>query len=365
LKGRICLWEGTYRKYHKLGDQDKFLKSAVKASQRIMNSGLYHLYSTGHPDKDYRNMFLQKDLSGEPETIMAKKYVKDILTQNLTRTLNESGTGWSQDFINTFLCIDGKPIDKSPLYKGGDSLRATVANRDPRLKQMVATKGDTVLGSAGEPQVLTLPRIGTDITSTGYEVTKMKSNKTAQWVAGQSDIDQFIFRYDEQLLIYAEAKAELANDGVGTFTQADLNKSINLIRKRVAMPPMKMDVPIDPAMAKKFPEVKGPYKNVILEIRRERRVETAGEGFRFDDLLRWDAGKLIDNPMTILGMKLVPAIKAKYPPSRVNSLTLNANNYIEPYPSIKQRHWTDKMYHFPIPTQELTLNPKIKQNPGW
>jgi hypothetical protein len=365
LKGRICLWEGTYRKYHKLGDQDKFLKAAVKASQRIMKSENYHLYSTGNPHTDYHNMFLQKKLQGEPETIMAKKYIKDILTHNVSRTLNESGTGWSLDFINSFLCADGKPIDKSPLYKGNDSLSATVANRDPRLKQMVATKGDTVLGNSGAPQVLTLPRVGTGITSTGYEVTKMKSNKTVQWVANQSDLDLFIFRYDEQLLIYAEAKAELANDGVGTISQADLDKSINLIRNRVGMPHMKMDVSIDPIMAKKFPAVKGSYKNVILEIRRERRVETAGEGFRFDDLLRWKAGKLIDNPKTILGLKLVPAIKAKYPSSQVSRINLNDNNFVEPYPSIKQRHWNDKMYHYPIPTQELTLNENIKQNPGW
>jgi hypothetical protein len=106
-------------------------------------------------------------------------------------------------------------------------------------------------------------------------------------------------------------------------------------------------------------------KNVILEIRRERRVELAGEGFRFDDLMRWKAGPLIENPMTILGMKLVPSVKNQYPPSQVNSIPLNLQNYIEVYPSVTSRAWNDKMYLYPIPIQEITLNPKIQQNPGW
>jgi hypothetical protein len=33
---------------------------------------------------------------------------------------------------------------------------------------------------------------------------------------------------------------------------------------------------------------------VILEIRRERRVELAMEGYRYDDLMRWHAGKLLE-----------------------------------------------------------------------
>lgn len=193
----------------------------------------------------------------------------------------------------------------------------------------------------------------------------MKSNNSSQWVAGQSDLDLFIFRYDEILLIYAEAKAELANSGVGTFTQADLDRSINLLRDRVGMPHMKINVPIDPVLANKFPEVTGPFKNVILEIRRERRIELAGEGFRFPDLLRWKAGELIENPKTMLGLQLTPALKKKYRPSELNKISVNPNGFIDPYPSITRRNWTNKMYHYPIPTRALTLNPNLTQNPGW
>lgn len=365
LKARICLWEGTYREYQGLGDQDEFLEQAVDAASQIMNSGLYHLYSTGHPDQDYYNLFVQQNLASNPEAIMATTYIPNVLTHNLTRTLNEAGTGWSKDFVNSFLCTDGLPVDMSPEYKGDSTPDQEFANRDPRLKQMVATKGTLVLSVAGSTDTLTLPRIGTNITSTGYEVIKMKSHDPAQWNANQSDLGLFIFRYAETLLIYAEAKAELANEGHGTFTQNDLDISINLLRDRVGMPHLMMNVPVDPEMAAKFPNVQGPLKNVILEIRRERRVELAGEGFRFDDLLRWKAGPLIENPLTILGMRLIPSFEALYPSTTVANIPLNAQDYIEVYPSITSRVWNDKMYHYPIPIQELTLNPKLKQNPGW
>lgn len=103
---------------------------------------------------------------------------------------------------------------------------------------------------------------------------------------------------------------------------------------------------------------------LIDEIRRERRMELASEGFRFDDLHRWHAGTNINNPETILGMKLTPALMAQYPPDQVSSIVVDANNYIEVYPGFT-RTWNDKLYLYPLPTQELTLNPNLKQNPGW
>jgi hypothetical protein len=104
---------------------------------------------------------------------------------------------------------------------------------------------------------------------------------------------------------------------------------------------------------------------LLVEIRRERRIELAAEGFRFDDLLRWKAGKLIEHPETILGMKLHPNVRAQYPANQVSGLQLDANGYIRVYTNVTNRTWHDKMYVYPIPLQELTLNPKLIQNTGW
>jgi hypothetical protein len=146
---------------------------------------------------------------------------------------------------------------------------------------------------------------------------------------------------------------------LGQCDQSILDKTINLLRTRAGMPAMVI------AGLVKDPNSNFPSLPVLLdEIRRERRVELASDGFRFDDLHRWHAGPLINNPETILGIKLLPQYRATYTYD-ISGVVVDANNYVRVYPGITARAWDDKMYLYPIPTQELTLNPAIKQNPGW
>lgn len=357
LMSRICLWEGTFRKYHGLGDEAVYLNAAVTASEAVMNSGNYDIFSTGNPTKDYYNLFIQEDLSNNREAILPAIYIQNVWTQNLTRELGESSTGFSKNFVRSFLCKDGLPTSLSPLYKGDDSLEAEATNRDPRFRQLIATRGFVLLNNAdGTKNIFTLPQIGTATAPTGYMIIKALSPDPAQWNAGQSTLDLFIFRYAEILLNEAEAKAELEQ-----CTQTVLDNTINKIRDRVGMAHMVIaDLVKDPASD--FPDL----PVLTDEIRRERRIELAADGFRFDDIMRWKAGELIQNPETILGMKLTPAVRAQYPASQVSGVQVDANNYIRLYTSITSRTWKDKMYLYPIPTQELTLNPKLlPQNPGW
>lgn len=350
LKARVCLWEGTYRKYFGAGDETSYLQAASDAAEQIMNSGQYSIYTTGNPQTDYYNLFIQDELQGNPEAIMPMRYLTTVLTNNFDRQLGEAGDGYSKDFVRSYLCTDGLPTSLSPLYKGDDTPDNEAANRDPRYKQEIATTGFDFLNG----DIITLPRIGTSVTSTGYQPIKGRSSSIAAWNADQSTYDAFIFRYAETLLIEAEATAEL-----GTCTQATLDATINKLRDRVGMPHM-----IITSLVK---DPKSDFPNIpvlIDEIRRERRVELASEGFRFDDLHRWHAGTLINNPETVLGMKLTPALRAQYPADQVSSIVTDANNYIEVYPG-STRAWDDKLYLYPIPTQELTLNPNLKQNPGW
>lgn len=201
-----------------------------------------------------------------------------------------------------------------------------------------------------------LPRIGTNVTTTSYQIIKGRSADITQWNANQSTLDHFLCRYAEVLLNYAEAKAEL-----GKCDQAVLDNTITQLRNRVGMPAMTI------AGLVKDPDSEFPALAVLIdEIRCERKIELAGDGFRFDDLLRWKAGKLTENPATILGMKLHPNVKAQYPPAQVNGIPLDANNYIRVYTNINARVWNDKYYLYPLPTQGLALNPKLApQNPNW
>ena len=352
LKARVCLWEGTYRKYFvNAGDPTPYLQGAVDAAEQIMSSGTFHLYTTGNPQKDYYNLFIQEELQGNPEAILPARYLPSVLTNDIDRQLGQNGDGYSKDFVRSFLCTDGLPYSLSPLYKGDDTPDDEAANRDPRYPQQIATRGFDLLNG----DLITLPRIGTTNTSTGYQCIKGRSNSLAAWNAGQSTYDFFIFRYAETLLIDAEAHAEL-----GSCTQTTLDNTINLLRDRVGMPHMVI------ASLVKDPKSDFPGIPVLIdEIRRERRIELGSEGFRFDDMHRWNAGSLINNPETILGMKLTPELKAQYPASQVSSIVVDANNYIRVYPNFTTRVWSDKLYLYPIPTQEITLNPAIKQNPGW
>jgi hypothetical protein len=351
LKARICLWEGTYREYFGVGDPTTYLQQASAAAEQIMNSGLFSLYSTGSPQSDYYNLFIQDELKGNPEAIMPMRYLTIVLTNNFDRELGQAGDGYSKDFVRSFLCTDGLPTSLSPLYQGDDSLDAEVKNRDPRLAQQIATRGFDFLNG----DTITLPRIGTTVTSTGYQPIKGRSSSLAAWNASQSTYDCFIFRYAETLLIEAEATAEL-----GQCTQVTLDATINKLRDRVGMPHMIL------ANLVKDPTSDFPTLPVLIdEIRRERRVELGSEGFRFDDLHRWKAGALINNPETILGVKLLPSVRAEYPPAQVSSIVVDANDYVRVYPNITARTWDDKLYLYPIPLQELTLNPQLQQNPGW
>jgi len=351
LKARVCLWEGTYRKYFGVGDEATYLQAASDAAEQIMNSGLYKLYTTGNPQSDYYNLFIQDELKGNSEAILPMRYLQSVLMNGIDRSLGEAGDGYSKDFVNSILCSDGLPTSLSPLYKGDDTPDDEATNRDPRYKQQIATRGFDFL--AGD--LITLPRIGTTVTSTGYQAIKGRSNSLAAWNANASVYDFFIFRYAEVLLIEAEAKAEL-----GLATQTIIDNTINKLRDRVGMPHMII------ANLVKDPKSNFPTLPVLIdEIRRERRVELGSEGFRFDDIKRWHAGTLINNPNTILGMKLTPALRAQYPAQQVSNIVVDANNYIRLYPSISNRTWNDKMYLLPIPTQEISLNPALKQNPGW
>ena len=350
LKARICLWEGTYRKYFGAGDETPYLQAASDAAEQIINSGQYSIYTTGHPQTDYYNLFIQDELQGNPEAIMPMRYLTTVLMNNFDRQLGEAGDGYSKDFVRSYLCMDGLPTSLSPLYKGDDTPDDEATNRDPRYKQEIATRGFDFLNG----DLITLPRIGTSVTSTGYQPIKGRSSSIAAWNADQSTYDVFIFRYAETLLIEAEAQAEL-----GTCTQATLDATINKLRDRAGMPHMII------ANLVRDPKSNFPAVPVLIdEIRRERRIELASEGFRFDDLHRWHAGTLINNPETALGMKLTAALKAQYPSDQVSSIVTDVNNYIEIYPGFT-RAWNDKLYLYPLPTQELTLNPNLKQNPGW
>ena len=343
LKARLCLYEGTFRKYHGLGNEVEMLQQAADAALEIIRSQKFSLYSTGNPEKDLHSFFQlhYNEMKESKEAIFYVNFILGTRTHNRVRNCRESGTGMSKDFAESFLCrTDGLPISVSPDYKGDNNYDDEFVNRDYRMKQTIYTSDNPYLIRQDGSVVYEETPMFSNFVSSGYRVYKMLSPLDADNEYERCEISDPVYRYAEVLLIYAEAKAEL-----GQCDQAVIDQTINLLRARVAMPQMKLPISFtDP----NWPDWGYDVSPLMNEIRRERRVELACEGFRYNDLQRWKAGRLVNNVKTYLG--------ARDPES--------GNEYREVYLGFT-RVWNDRLYYYPIPTQELAMNPNLKQNPGW
>jgi hypothetical protein len=375
LKSRVALYEGTWEKYHagsKFGvagaDPDKYFQQAAAAAEQLINSGNYAIVKGNNPRWDYWNLFNQLDLTGNKEVLLWKKYdlTLGLTHQGQNYLLFEGGnTGISKSLVDAYLCADGLPASISPLYKGDDSITSVITNRDPRLAQTVFMRGDPRVIQQGDTVARFIePYInlaGESRNTSGYQLFKGCAPNIEPQGAGPGSgagatTASIVFRYAEALLNYAEAKAEL-----GQCTQGVLDQSINLLRDKVNMPSLKVTVGFtDPAWD--FPAL----SPLLNEIRRERRVELACEGYRFDDLMRWAAAKLIKKPL--LGAKYKQFEGKDFTPP-LGNIAVSADGYIFPYKnSAAVNGWQfdeRKNYLKPLPSNELTINPQLKQNPEY
>lgn len=359
VKSRVCLFEGTWRKYHGGPDADLFLTECANASKQLMDEGGFSLYSTGNPLEDYRYAWSSTTQDGNPEVIYWRKYQADINGHFASRLFWNYNGGATKSFVEDVLCEDGLPISLSPLYMGDDSIETVFIARDLRLRQCVLNPEDQERLNYSNDLANTYPRIngqsgGRNKSTTGYHVVKHWNAVDELSPRNQHIASPPCLRLGEVLLNFAEAKAEL-----GTLTQADLDASINLLRTRVGMPLMPLNPPMDPRYANDGISAQ------LVEIRRERRVELFLEGHRYHDLRRWKQGKYL--AMSDYGIRWDAAAEARYPGARVETTEIDGVPYID------VRKGTDfvpqfdesKHYLWPIPTDVLSQNPAVGQNPGW
>ncbi|WAC14892.1 RagB/SusD family nutrient uptake outer membrane protein [Dyadobacter pollutisoli] len=285
---RTALYEGTYRKYHtELNLQNtanQFLQTAVTVSEAIIKSGKFSIYSSGKPSQDYATLFASPNLLSNPEVILANVYDSEKKKNGNVNgvVFGDYEQAPSRDLIQTYLMKDGSRFSDIAGYQQFGFVKE-FENRDPRLNQTMVYPGWIRVPDAN-PYIQRLNK-----NFTGYHQLKGYINSTDNNVLNSSDFP--VYRFAEVLLTYAEAKAEL-----GTLTQNDLDLSVNMLRKRVGMPDLNMALANgkpDPALVQKYPNTSGTNRGVLLEIRRERRVEFAFENLRYDDLMRWHAGTLL------------------------------------------------------------------------
>jgi hypothetical protein len=365
LKSRICLFEGTFRKYHNIDGSEKFLREAADAADKLIQSGKHSLYNTGNPESDYRKIFTSTSLSGNPEVLLARVYEIPGLGHALSRNLTTMMAGATKDFVEDFLCIEpdgtAKPIALSSVYHD-DEIEQIFDNRDLRLSQ-------TILDPRMEVEIYhsdskMFPRfkgMGSAFQSvTGYHFIKTFDYDDSQRSIGSEINDCALIRYAETLLDYAEAKAEL-----GEITQADLDKSINKLRDRVGMPHLSLNPPMDPKYASEG------ISSLLVEIRRERRIELSFEYSRYFDLMRWKKGSYLIKPL--LGMRVEDKDLeegGRYAGAQIERVSIDGKKYVDPYAGMPvgagmRTFDENKNYLHPVPINVLAKNPNLKQTPNW
>lgn len=383
LLSRVALYEGAWEKYHNLsgGHPDTFYKTAKEAAAKVIDSGLYEVTD------NYKGMYTSLSLVGSKEVLLYKIYsLANVNGGKVTAAHAQYGWidsstptwGLTKSAVENYTNADGLPIHMSSSYND-KTLEGVFSNRDKRLNAAV---DDAIL------PVTKLTYTYGIVSTTGYWTWKfLDYSKKAEyeangtWNAPSNDTDGPIFQYSEVLENYAEACAEL-----GSITQADLDKSVNLLRVRHGEIPALTLVgttgcSVNGVAITKAPN--DPATNVLLqELRRDRRSELMADGFRHDDLMRWALGKNLDtkeNPDGYIGASkdAIKAYSATVEDAAewedIEKENFFLNGYKSPYNtsavnaggSTVDRTWNDKYYLEPIPAGQILLDENLTQNPGW
>jgi hypothetical protein len=371
LQARIALYEGTWEKYHAQENTtfkvrgkngEAFIQKAAAVTDSLISMGTCALDNVGEPN-GYWLLFNRESYAGSKEVIFWRQYADNILTHYwASYSSSGGGTGLTKSMIDSYLCTDGKPVEGNTLYKGDTTLLSVVENRDPRLRQTIYVNDGQHFRFTTPNDTFMYPTFTGNATKcvTGYQLYK-GHNPDRERAATQRGITALIyFRYAEALLINAEAKAEL-----GAITQGDLDKTVNLLRDRVGMPRLNLAEVNVWSYAKEFSSL----TNIINEVRRERKVELAAEGFRTDDLFRWAVARTHINRYKPKGARR--AQWESLPDSivgNIRAIPVDTDGYIEPYQTTLTSGYRfnyERDYLLPIPPTELALNPELEQNPGW
>lgn len=397
LYARAALYEGTYRKYHNelnlSSSANTFLETAARISGEIIAGKKFNIYNTGKPEQDYATLFSSQDLTANSEVILVNIFdLSKSKSQNVNSTVfGDYEQAPAKDLLQTYLMKDGSRFTDVANYAQLGFV-AEFKNRDPRMSQTMVYPGWTRVPDP-TPYIQRLNK-----NFTGYHQLKGYVNSTDNSIL--NGVDFPVYRYAEVLLTYAEALAEL-----GTLTQTQLDQSVNLLRKRAGLPDLNLataNANPDPALQLQYPNVTA-NAGVILEIRRERRVEYAFENMRFDDLMRWKVGKLltkspegmyfaglgkydltgdgvddiilIDRTATIPGedQKEKNSLGVKLIYYRAGLIGTDATVYLKNgntggnivTENVVRIFEEPKFYYRPIPQQQVILNPKLKQIFGW
>ena len=399
LISRVCLFEGTWRKYHGLKDADKYLDECIRVSSELVAR-----HPAVHPN--YDEVFNSLDLAGVGGVLLYRQYVKNVVEQNVTKSHMGSALAFemTKDAVDAYLCKDGRPFYMQDDFPAKEQDPYTeFEDRDNRLLYTVLPPYKVATANSAyekewwftdNPKDATYFSVMESLSSEGYKLLPIRQsggsvckisphfvyhnggfafqatqggyfpmkylNHHEPYPITKCTSDAPIFRIEEVMLNYAEAYYEKNGD----LTDEVLEKTINVLRKRAGVDPLDKSAVIDDP--KRDPDV----APLLWEIRRERRVELMGEGFRFDDIRRWKKGEYVNKQK--LGrwystdQLVADGVISDKSQCKIK-FTEGDHGYIVFYgdPVAEGLGWQEHYYLYPLPLDDLALNPELKQNTGW
>lgn len=355
----------------------------------------------------YFQMWGTKDMSGTPEILLWRQYSRSLgINCNVEVMVNKGnyGIGLTRGYVESFLMADGKPIYNSSYTYSDQTIADVRANRDPRLFIFLKEPGQlnyykNVNESAGDHAVEVEPY--PDITrsnaedgySTGYCIRKGGMFDRDQARNGGGENAYAIFRATEALLNYMEAAYELS----GNVNSGKILEYWTIVRKCAGFTGEGLD-PTSTIAATDMSKETGDWgaytagklvDATLYNIRRERRCELIGEGFRGMDLQRWRSyDQLIATPAHIEGMHLYNTPMQGWYDNLVGDGTSNSNvsqasvsEYLRPHEINMANNrfpngltWHMAHYLEPLPVRQFILtasdytSPELSelyQNPYW
>ena len=358
LAARVALFEGTWKKFHGEDNAGKYLDLAIASSSQVISDGQYGLY-TGSGAQSYRYLFLEPG-DDSREAILDRRYARNILGHDMPYQYDGGGYNPTRKLADMYLDNNGRPItNPATVFQGYATFVSEFQDRDPRMTMTMLIPG-TKINRVFFPVEMkpNWPDFPQRNFNTGYILYKYMSEDPLANNSGSNgdnsffDYDRHLIRYAEVLLIYAEATFEKN----GLIDDADLDKTINVIRERAVMP----------KLTNTF--VAGNGLDMRTEIRRERTIELALEGFRYDDLRRWATAET-ELAQDVKGIKIKGTEWENRTPysDPIYQAKVDGDGFL--IAETGRMFDPAKHYWQPLPTREVAFYEssgyELKQNPGW
>ena len=433
LKSRVALFEATWEKYHAgtalvpngtgwpgagkdynagyqfpSGSIEKeiefFLTEAMSAASQVADA--VQLTENNQIIRDqaskgknpYYDMFASHDPSGYSEVIMYRGYDLSLNNSHHFNHYLYSGgnTGYTHQFEQVFLMENGLPVYAAGSgYAGDDYITDTKIDRDWRWRLfMKAPKEAKAVDNIATVEYFPeAPRLyvsdAKNATSTGYIQGKGYSLDYNDQLLGKDQTAFVVYRASEAYLNYIEA-SYLKNGNI----DATADKYWTALRARAGVDTDYQKTINATDMSKEALNGWDAYSHgalvdaTLYNIRRERRCEFIGEGFRYMDLIRWRAldqlnGYQLEGAKIFGPMKSIFGDNLKYDQADEKNNNVSSpslSDYLRPNQVTSTNQYYNGLYFYeahyldPIAVQHFMITSPdgstvsqspIYQNPGW